>query len=42
MLLLSAIVQTFVKFVILAIVMVLGINLGKMLRIRKDAKNDKE
>ena len=31
-----------VKFVLLVVVMLIGVNLGKIIRIRKDAKNNKE
>lgn len=40
--LLQAMVKYGVKAVILAVVLVIGVNLGKFLRIRKDAKKDSD
>ena len=40
--LLQAMYEYGVKFVLLVGIMLLGLNLGKYLRMKKDAKNDKE
>ena len=40
--LLVAVMQYGIKFVVLAIVMIIGLNLGKCLRIKKDSKKNSE